>query len=131
MKIAVWIVSALLALAFLFIGGSKAMSSPAALGEMSEVPGVLMYIAGWAEVLGALGLILPAATRILPVLTPVAAFGLMATMIGAAVAEMSVGNGAAVPVVLILGVLAAFVGWARLGSAKVLPRGVAQVPAEA
>ena len=34
-----------------------------------------MRIAGVAEILGALGLILPAATRIMPILTPLAASG--------------------------------------------------------
>lgn len=39
---------------------------------------------GLAEVLGAVGLIVPWATRIVPVLTPVAAVGLAVLMAGAA-----------------------------------------------
>ncbi|MBL0887838.1 DoxX family protein [Myceligenerans indicum] len=130
MKIAVWIVSAVLALAFLFFGGMKVVGAPADLEAMSPgVPVVLLKIAGWAEVLGALGLVLPAATRILPVLTPVAALGLTTTMVAAAVTDVIVAGGAGLPAILTLGVLAAFVAWGRLGRARVRPRGAARVSA--
>ncbi|RPF21146.1 DoxX family protein [Myceligenerans xiligouense] len=132
MKITVWIVSVILALAFLLIGGMKVAAAPADLEAMSPgVPVVLLKIAGWAEVLGALGLVLPAATRILPVLTPVAALGLVVTMVGAAVTDIIVLGGAGLPMIIALGVPAAFVVWGRLGPARVLPRGSARVSAEA
>lgn len=63
MKYAVWTVSVLLALAFLHLGGIKVIASDAELAAMTNgVPAILMRIAGIAEVLGALGLVLPAAT---------------------------------------------------------------------
>ncbi|GAA1870700.1 DoxX family protein [Myceligenerans crystallogenes] len=127
MKIAVWIVSGLLALAFLGAGGMKAFASPDALAAAAPegYPVALMIVAGWAEVLGALGLILPAATRILPVLTPIAATGLVVTMIGAAISDILTLGGAGLPVIAVLAVLSAFVAWGRFGPAKVLPRDAA------
>lgn len=133
MKIAVWIVSGLLALVFLAVGGMKAFTSPEALAANAPdgFPVALMVIAGWAEVLGALGLILPAATRILPVLTPIAATGLAVTMLGAAIADVLTVGGAGLPTIGVLLVLSAFVAWARFGPAKVLPRTAEPAPAAA
>jgi uncharacterized membrane protein len=112
MKIAVWIVSGLLALWFLYIGGMKLLIPADVMAQTA--PGfvvVLFKIAGVAEVLGAIGLILPAATRIVPILTPLAASGLVLVMIGAAIMEISMGLFPIQPI--ILGLLAAFVAWAR------------------
>ena len=58
MKIAVWIVSGLLAVMFLFTGLFKLFASTADLEASAQgVPVILLRIAGTAEVLGALGLI--------------------------------------------------------------------------
>lgn len=114
MKTTVWIVSVLLALAFLYIGGAKVLTPAAALEAMAMgVPVILLKIAGWAEVLGAVGLILPAATGIAPVLTPWAATGLVVVMAGAVVANVAIGAYAAVLVPVVLGLLSAFVAWVR------------------
>lgn len=123
MKIIVWIASSLLALAFLVVGAGKLLATAADLQQMSQgVPVALLKLAGSAEVLGAIGLVVPAATRIMPVLTPIAATGLALTMVGATIANIAVGEpaGAAVPVVL--GTFAALVAWARFGSFAVEPR---------
>lgn len=115
MKIAVWIVSALLALAFLFIGGAKVISSWEALEAASMgVPVIMFKIAGVAEVLGAIGLIVPALTKILPILTPIAAVGLTVTMIAATITNFVVGLPLMAIQTIVLGLLAAFVAWARL-----------------
>jgi hypothetical protein len=127
MRIAVWIVSVLLALAFLFIGGVKVMMSVADMEAGSQgVPVVLLKIAGFAEVLGAFGLVLPAATRILPVLTPVAATGLVITMIGATSINIAIAFYPIAVQTAVLGVLAAFVAWARFGPAAITPRGAGE-----
>ncbi|MGP3991834.1 DoxX family protein [Streptomyces sp. 3N207] len=123
MRIAVWIISALLALMFLVAGGLKIVGSAADLEAMGEgIPTVLFRIAGIAEVLGALGLILPAATRILPWLTPIAASGLVLTMIGAAIANLATGAYSVVPQTVLIGALAAFVAWTRFGTHAIAPR---------
>lgn len=123
MKRVVWIVSALLAVAFLLAGLGKLVSSTADLeAAAGGIPVVLFRIAGVAEVLGALGLVLPAALRVQPWLTPLAAAGLTLTMASAVVAHLLVGDGGAAPVPLVLGLVAAFVLWARLGPAAVAPK---------
>ena len=124
MRIAVWIVSVLLALAFLFIGGMKVVMPAADMAAASQgVPVVLLKIAGVAEVLGALGLVLPAATRILPVLTPIAAAGLVLTMVGATLINIGLGLYPIAVQTVVLGLLAGFVAWARFGPAAIAPRG--------
>lgn len=127
MKIAVWIVSALLALYFLFVGSSKAFASWEFLESASMgVPVILLKIAGFAEVIGAVGLIVPAATRIVPVLTPVAAVGLVLTMIGATSINIGLGLPAVAIQTGLAGILSAFVAWARFsGRAAVTPRSAA------
>jgi uncharacterized membrane protein len=128
MKIAVWIVSALAAVAFLLIGLAKLLPSTADIEATAQgVPVILLRIAGTAEVLGAIGLILPAATRVLPILTPVAASGLVITMIGAVTTNIIIGELGLAVMPLVLGAVAAFIAWARFGPQAVEPR-VAREP---
>lgn len=116
MRLAIWIISAILAVVSLLIGGSKLITPTAEMESMAEgVPVVLLRIAGVAEVLGALGLVLPAATRILPLLTPIAATGLAVTWIGATITNAVIGQYATIALTLTLVVLALFVAWARFG----------------
>jgi len=124
LSVAVWIVSALLALFFLFVGGTKALMSweVLAAGSMG-VPVILLKIAGFAELIGAVGLIVPAATRILPILTPIAAAGLVLTMIAATFVEIGLGRPAIAIESGLAAVLAAFVAWAWIsGRVAVTPR---------
>ena len=117
MNIALWIVQALLAAAFLMAGGMKlATPHDALMAQMSwaaHVPAMGVKFIGLVEVLGALGLVLPSALRIKPGLTPLAAAGLVSTMIGAAALHISIGEGAMIAPNLVLGSLAAFVAWGR------------------
>lgn len=88
MLIALWIINAVLALLFLAAGGMKAVKSKAALAESGmgwteDYSAASIRLIGIAEVLGALGLILPLATGIAPILTPIAAAALAVIMIGA------------------------------------------------
>jgi uncharacterized membrane protein YphA (DoxX/SURF4 family) len=114
MKVAVWIVSGLLAVAFLFAGLFKLLASTADLEASAQgVPIILLRIAGTAEVLGAIGLILPAATHIKPTLTPLAATGLVLTMIGATITNFIIGEYAVMAETMLLGVLSGWVAWVR------------------
>ena len=123
MKKTVWIVSGLLAVALIFIGLAKLLPSTADLeATAAGVPVILLRIAGGAEVLGALGLILPAATRIAPLLTPIAASGLVVTMIGAVTTNIIIGEYGVAVMPAVLGVLSAFVAWARFGPQAIDPR---------
>lgn len=90
MIIAYFIVAGLAALAFLGAGGMKLARSKAALAESGMAwtddfsAGQIRAIAA-LEVVGAIGLILPMATGIAPVLSPIAAVGLVVIMVGAVV----------------------------------------------
>ncbi|WP_141505099.1 DoxX family protein [Paenibacillus luteus] len=84
MNIAVWIVQGLLALGFVYSGWLKAFQhekAKASWGWVKDVSKTLVVVIGLVELLGALGIILPQATNILPVLTPIAALGLAAVVL--------------------------------------------------
>ena len=80
-----WVVQGLLAALFLFAGGAKLVLPAEAMKGPIELPLAFLRFIGVAEVLGAIGLIVPWLTRIRPVLTPLAAVGLVIIMIGATV----------------------------------------------
>ena len=79
LNIALWAAQILLALAFGFFGFMKATGDLAALAQMMTwipaVPAAFVRFIGCAEILGAIGMILPPLTRIKPMLTPLAALG--------------------------------------------------------
>jgi uncharacterized membrane protein YphA (DoxX/SURF4 family) len=113
MPYALWIVQGLLALTFLSAGGAKLVMSPADLNEDFPMPAEFMRFIGVAEVLGAIGLILPGVLRIRPGLTPLAAAGLVIIMTGATVLTLADGDVAPALIPLVLGLLAAFVAYGR------------------
>ncbi len=120
MNIALWAVAGLLALAFLAAGLPKIIIERKRLVDrltwVADVSDAQVKGVGTVEVLGALGLILPAVTGIAPVLVPLAATGLAIVMVFAAAVHIRRGDGlaAAVPAI-VLGLLAAFVAWGRFG----------------
>jgi uncharacterized membrane protein YphA (DoxX/SURF4 family) len=83
MTYALWIIQGLLALLFLFAGGMKLVLPIEEMTKQMPMPGPFLRFIGVAEILGALGLILPGLLRIRPGLTPLAAAGLVIIMIGA------------------------------------------------
>ena len=113
-----WIVQVLLALLFLFAGGTKLVLSIEVLQSMGSpnqilLPGLLVRFIGICEVLGALGLILPGLLRIRRGLTPLAAAGLVIIMIGATVLTVAADGVAAGLMPMVVGILAAFVAYGR------------------
>ena len=118
MTYALWIIQILLALMFLFAGGTKLVLPPEVLASMGSpnqipLPGWFVRFIGVAEVLGALGLILPGLLRIKPWLTPLAAAGLFVIMIGATALTVAADGLAAGVIPLVVGLLAAFVAYGR------------------
>jgi uncharacterized membrane protein YphA (DoxX/SURF4 family) len=87
MNILLWIIQSLLSLLFLFAGVMKFLMPVAEMQKGSPVvlPGWFFYFIGICEVLGGLGLILPALLRIKPGLTPLAAAGLGIITLGATI----------------------------------------------
>lgn len=83
-----WILQGLLASVFLITGALKIIRPKEQLapkmGWVNDVSQPVIRLIGFVEILGAVGLILPSVTGILPWLTPIAAGGLALTMVGAA-----------------------------------------------
>ncbi|GAA3019982.1 DoxX family protein [Kitasatospora albolonga] len=124
MNIALWIVAGFLAVAYLAGGGLKLVlpkARIAAFGPSSQWVGD--FSAGGVKAIGALealagiGLVLPAAVGVAPVLAPLAALGLVLLMAGAAVVRYRRGEIKLVGVDLAYLALAAFVAWGRFGPA--------------
>jgi hypothetical protein len=109
---ALWVVQGLLAALFLFAGGMKLITPVEALA-MSPFSGEFIRFIGVCEVLGALGLILPCALRIFPVLTPLAAAGLVVIMAGATATMLVLGGGLLAAPTVLLGLLAVVVAYGR------------------
>ena len=126
LHVGLWIVQCLLGAMFLAVGTMKATQPIAnlanALGWPAEVPAALVRLIGVAELLGGLGLILPAATRIMPMLTPLAGAGLATAMLFATIFHISHGEFRALAAPIVLGCLAAFVAWGRAVKAPIAPR---------
>jgi uncharacterized membrane protein YphA (DoxX/SURF4 family) len=125
LHIGLWIVQVLLALSFTGAGLMKLTTPIADLAQKMPMaassPGLIRFI-GLAEVLGAIGVVLPAATRIKPQLTPLAAVGLLTIMVLATAFHISRGEISAIPAPIVLGSLAAFVAWGRTRKAPIAPR---------
>jgi len=119
MGIALWILQFLLAAAFL-AHGWLLLAPPASMIEQmnaSLAPWFRIFL-GYAEVLAAVGLILPGITRVLPWLVPCAAAGIMIVMISATIFHLVRGEVSSAVVTLILLVIASFVAYMRW---KVMP----------
>ena len=87
MNILLWIIQVLLGLLFIFSGSMKFVMSVQQMNEQAPVvlPGAFLHFIGICEILGGIGLILPALLRIKPGLTPLAAAGLAIITAGATV----------------------------------------------
>ena len=119
MHLALWIVQTVLALLFLAAGAMKLTKSKedlrADMAWVEDVSPAQVKAVGAVEVAAALGLVLPAATGILPVLTPLAAAGLGIVMVLAAATHLRLDEGSKVPPNVVLGALALFVAIMRFG----------------
>lgn len=120
MNIVLWVVAGLLAAAFF---GAGLMKLTAPIEKLREsMPWARDFSAGQvkaiggAEVLGAIGLVVPAAVGIAPILVPVAALALAAVMAGAVVVHVRRGDGfAGTAPSALLGLLSLVVAVLRFG----------------
>ncbi|MDX1630765.1 MAG: DoxX family protein [Thermoanaerobaculia bacterium] len=117
MNTALWIAQGVLAVTFLVSGGMKLLRSREQMARSMPVledvgPGAFKMI-GLAEVLGALGVVLPLWLGILPWLTPLAAAGLVLLMGGAIGAHLRRGEVAMSVPAWLLFLVAGFVAWGR------------------
>ncbi len=118
MNIALWIVQGILAAMFLMAGITKLTKSKDEVkdklgGWVDDVSSTGFKLIGLVELLGALGLILPVALNVLPILTPAAAAGLALTMIGALGLHIKRKEFKSLPMNLVLMGLSAFVLFGR------------------
>jgi DoxX-like family len=121
MNIALWIAAGFVAVVLL-VSSAKLFVSKEKIASMGEAvrwvedfsPGFLKALAV-LELVGAVGLILPAALDIVPVLVPLAATGAVLLMVGAVIVRLRRGEGRLVAGNLVLLAVAAFVAWGRFG----------------
>lgn len=126
MNVALWIVQIVLGSMF---GAAGVMKTFAPIDELAKnmpwvvdsAPALVRFI-GISELLGGLGLVLPAATRIKPGLTPLAAAGLGLIMVLAAGHHVMRGEWAGLPINAVLLSLVLFVAWGRTKRLPIDPR---------
>ena len=126
MNILLWVLQVLLAAAF-FVHGWLFLTPPAAMVEQmnASLPRWFQLFIGVAEVLAAVGLTLPGATRIQPWLVSCAAAGVMVVMVCATVFHLMRGEVSSAATTVVLLVVASFVAYMRWRVAPIRPRGVA------
>ncbi|AFC48195.1 DoxX family protein [Mycobacterium intracellulare MOTT-02] len=118
-KIALWAVQGLLAFAYLVAGGLKVVRpreqlvASGRLDWMKDHSDAAVKAVGAVEIVGALGVILPEATGIARILTPIAAVGLVIVQIGAMRVHLTCNEREPLPINVILLLLAAFVAVGR------------------
>jgi putative oxidoreductase len=126
LHIGLWVVQVVLGLLFLAGGAMKATQPiPELAVKMvwaTDIPEALVRFIGISEVFGGLGLVLPAATRIKPMLTPLAGLGLAVIMLLAALFHLVRAEFGGIAMNVVLGGLAVFVAWGRSKKAPILPR---------
>ena len=121
MNIVLWILQVLLAVAF-FAHGWLFLAPPAEIAVQMDasLPRWFQLFMGVAEVLAAVGLILPGLTRILPWLVSWAAVGIMIVMVSATIYHLMRGENSSAAITLLLLVMATYVAYMRH---RVLPIG--------
>jgi hypothetical protein len=121
-NLALWIIAGVLAAAYLFSGGGKLILTKEKIATMSSGAGWVEDVStggikaiGALEVLGAVGLILPAVLDVAPGLVPVAASGLAMIMIGAVITRIRRQEFTFMMADLVYLGLTGFVAWGRFG----------------
>ena len=119
-----WVLQVVLGVYFVAIGVMHFAipdGLPDQLAWMYELPTWLHVASGAAEILGGLGLVLPAATRIRPQLTPMAAAGLAIVMLFAALWHVPRGEVSNVVFTLVLAVVLTWLARVRWRTHPIAP----------
>lgn len=120
MNTVLWVIAVVLAVAFLGAGVMKLVQpkeklAASGMGWAENYSAGTIKLIGALEVLAAIGLMLPAALDIAPILVPLAALGLVIIMIGAIVVHARRRETPAIGFNVVLLLLAAVVAWGRFG----------------
>jgi hypothetical protein len=114
LSVVLWVLQGLLALFFGLGSGVPKLVLPLDTLPMPiPLPDLFIRFIGVAEVLGALGLILPGVTHIRPGLTPLAAAGLVLVTIGATIYQFAARQPESAVFAVVLGLITAFVAYGR------------------
>jgi putative oxidoreductase len=117
LNMTLWVLQALLACFFVMVGYSHSLAPFDQIAQqatwMNEVPRWLSLFIGYAEIVGGLGLIIPAVTRMASWLTPLAALGLATIMILAIAFHVLKGEASVVWMHALIATLAVLVAWGR------------------
>lgn len=124
---ALWIIQWVFGLYFIAIGVMHFIvpeGLPDVMGWMYELSDTLHIVSGTAEILGGLGLILPAVTRIRPELTAFAAAGLFIVMVGAIIYHAGRGEAQSIATNALIALFMAYVAYGRWRLAPLSSRAV-------
>ena len=123
MNILLWVLQALLALAFFAHGMLLLMPSPEIQAQMyAALPPWFWLFLGIAEVAAAVGITLPGVTRIQPGLVPAAAAGITFVMVSATIWHLVRGEMSSAGITFVLLVMASFVTYMRWKVHPIRPR---------
>lgn len=116
LKIALWVAQGLISLILIWAGYAKLFQPIEETAKMLpwalENPG-LLKLTGIVDLLGGIGIVLPAALKIQPKLTILAAYGTILLMIAASIFHISRGEASLIGMNIFFLILAAFVVWGR------------------
>jgi uncharacterized membrane protein YphA (DoxX/SURF4 family) len=120
MNTALWIVAGILAVVFLGAGALKLVRSKEALAAggfqwVQDYSAHHVRLIGIAEILGAIGLVVPPLVKIAPIFVPIAAVCLVFVMIGATYTHAKFKEYPQVGITILFAALSAFVAWGRFG----------------
>ena len=126
LHIALWIAQVLLGAMFIMTGlmklGTPLDQLATSLPWVNDFSPVMVKLIGAAEIAGGLGLILPSLLRIKPILTPMAAVGIILIMVFASLLHMSRGENGVIGMNIALAAIAAFIAWGRFKKAPISPK---------
>jgi uncharacterized membrane protein YphA (DoxX/SURF4 family) len=127
LRIGLWTAQIVVFALFTLFGGMKLLMPIDKLAEMwiwpGQVPSWFLHLTGILDVAGGLGVLLPAATRVQPRLTVLAALGCTTLQIAAIIFHLSRGEAAVVPINITLLALSVLILWGRGRPAPIAPRG--------
>jgi uncharacterized membrane protein YphA (DoxX/SURF4 family) len=119
MNVVLWVLQGLLAVAFAGAGSMKLFGNKEAIAErmswVEKFPPASLKALAVAEILGAVGVVLPPVVHIAPILVPIAASCLAVVMVGAVVVHIRFHEPSAVLPPVMLFIAAVVVAWGRFG----------------
>ena len=125
LNIAVWICQILLSATLLWAAYMKLFTPADKLAKMwswTADNATLTKITGIVDLLGGLGILLPSALRIKPVLSIYAGYGIIALMVAASIFHISRGEASQIGFNIFVVVMTAFIVWVRVKKVPVSDR---------